>query len=284
MKALVLSGGGARGAFQAGVLSRMVKEGMGGFDVITGTSVGAINAAFLAQFPKDQFSLAVEQLERLWLGGLQVWKPRFLPFRILATLFGAKSIGSNRNLKRLLRENIDLADLRDTDVELRIPAVNLITGVLAVATHKTPDVLNWVLASSAVPAMFPPVKIQTTSGKQYHADGSLRETAPIRSAIKAGASDITAILTAHPQHVEGVKKVGSAWKIALRSLDILTHETLRNDIEICRKQFSGVSSRGMKRIIAYHPSVELPSLLSFSKKDIKQSFNQGFSLDPTITT
>jgi len=65
-RALVLSGGGSKGAFEAGVLQRLMGEEQRDYDLLCGTSVGAINAAYLAQTPLGQPREAAAKLRALW--------------------------------------------------------------------------------------------------------------------------------------------------------------------------------------------------------------------------
>ena len=67
MRALVLSGGGAKGAFQIGVLKKWIQEEGREYDILCGVSVGALNAAFLAQAPMGQLAAAYGKLAETWL-------------------------------------------------------------------------------------------------------------------------------------------------------------------------------------------------------------------------
>ena len=102
--ALVISGGGSRGAFTIGALKYIIIEQHQRFDIISGVSVGAINSAFLAQY-KDQVE-GVLALEQMWLKitTKKIYKHWF-PFRRFSALW-KKSLYNSKPLRDLIDANI----------------------------------------------------------------------------------------------------------------------------------------------------------------------------------
>ena len=120
--AIVLSGGGAKGAFQVGVLDELITNRGVKIDIAVGTSTGSIQALAVAQ---DD----IPKLLQLWLGlrnnsDIYVKKP----LGVAGGIIGADSIYDAKGLKKLLKQNADDAKLRSTGKKLRLGVVNLGTG------------------------------------------------------------------------------------------------------------------------------------------------------------
>lgn len=222
--ALVLSGGGARGAYEVGVLSYVYSEILrmrGGvapkLDVICGTSVGAINACYLAAHAQDPAS-GMRRLVDLWTS-LQV--ERVLKFDLglvgrLPRVFrgGGEAAGifdvapmvdlitrevSWRMLARTLRRGhlralcvsaTEVSTGRTTLFVDTAPDVRLPTGLGSrVVVQRETVGPQHALASAAIPLVFPPVQI----GAELYCDGGLRQNTPIAPAIRLGAERILVI-------------------------------------------------------------------------------------------
>jgi NTE family protein len=226
--ALVLSGGGARGAYQAGVLRGLADLGLlngtGPFDVLVGSSAGAINAALLAAHAPAGAE-AVDRLVKVWneidaaqvfrtdlrsLGGMGVKWIRDLSFGGALRKVAPKSLLDTSPLRDLLLEHIPFERI-DANIDagylraFALPATDLYTADGVVFLDAPVDVPLWkrgrwsierarirvehVLASSAIPVFFPSVEIE---GRHF-GDGSVRNTAPLSPAINLGADRIVAI-------------------------------------------------------------------------------------------
>jgi len=225
---LVLSGGGARGAYEIGVL-KYLREKLSDldtrFDVITGSSVGAINGAFLAataERPRAQ----VHMLERVWLElsldelypvGLKQLRelPRFLLGGVLTDRapHGA-AIGGVVDERRLaeildtkipwrgIGENLQRGHLRAfacaaTEVATGIATLFVQTASGRVEFAAAPDEVvvhtaigrAHAMASASIPGLLPAIRI----GEQFFVDGSLRHNTPMRPAMRLGAERLLVI-------------------------------------------------------------------------------------------
>ncbi len=226
MKSVVLTGGGARGAYQIGVLKAiadMYPDFVHPFDVICGTSAGALNAAGLAS-GTSLFRHTVARLEGLW-SGISSEKIYRTDFWGLTRRFGQFtkalisgesdphqpiSLLDNTPLRGFLDANIDFDQLNKNIAEEKIIALCVTAcgyrsgqSINFFQTHqpnsgwhlgqrigcKTSITLDHLLASSAIPMVFPPVKIN----REYFGDGVLRLMAPLSPAIHLGARDILVI-------------------------------------------------------------------------------------------
>lgn len=223
---LILSGGGARAAYQVGVLGAIAdllgESCRNPFPVIVGTSAGAINAVGLA-CGALHFASAVRRLTDVWQGFHcgDVYRsdwPGVL--RQASRFFGHSLLGMGKDLPVALLDSAPLGDLlaRELDFsgiaaavrmrQLRAVAVTAfgyesgqaVTFYQGRATidpwfrHRRVGVptrltLEHLLASAAIPLIFPPVKVN----REYFGDGSVRQQAPISPALHLGASRVLVV-------------------------------------------------------------------------------------------
>ncbi|MFL0809305.1 MAG: patatin-like phospholipase family protein [Agarilytica sp.] len=221
--ALILSGGGARASYQVGVLkaiSDICPHLHNPFPVICGTSAGAVNAAALAAHT-GEFRDAVRDLSHTWQG-LEVdqvfkvgWGAQIGgALKVLASLFSndigkerAVALLDNSPLRGLLEEVIPFKNIQkridNGDLEaLCITALGYSSGDSVSFFQGNQALRGWrrfrrvgtpcdisvehLLASSAIPAVFPTVKLS----KEYFGDGAMRQMAPISSALHLGANRV----------------------------------------------------------------------------------------------
>lgn len=228
-KGLVLSGGGARGAYQVGVLLAIADilqaEGSTeGFDVYTGVSAGAINATFLAA-GADNFTQAGKDLADLWgqLTSEQVFYSDMSSIgKIGFNWFRSVSVGAMTGsapgqalldtapLHQLLKDRLPFAKIQNNIDQGHLHALAITsldyqtsTAITFVQGHKNTP--SWkktrrhseatqiqaehVMASAAIPLLFPPVQV----GERYFGDGCVRNTAPCSPSIYLGAEKILVI-------------------------------------------------------------------------------------------
>ncbi len=196
-RALVLGGGGARGAFQVGMLQVLVGERGLDFQVLRGVSVGALNAAFLAQAPTEGDSLGhlhakVAALTQLWRGiqgNHSIYGQR--PGGLAAVAAGADSLYTLEPLKKLIAAHVDLEALRRSGRDFAVGTVSLVSGRYREWQPADPQFLAKLLASAAIPVVFPYVD----TGEDVLVDGGVRDITPLGSAFAAGADEIYVLLT-----------------------------------------------------------------------------------------
>jgi NTE family protein len=176
--ALVLGGGGAKGAFEVGALKVILKKIVP--DAVFGTSVGSFNSAFLLSL--DDIESGLVQLEELWL---DADKSIFFPYNedALLDIFKIKSVFSVRGLELSLKSFLGKKKFEDLLLPLYVKCTRLHDGS-AVFFNKG-DIIKPVLASCAVPPMFPSVKIR---GVEY-IDGGI-EGSGLKKAEEMGFKQI----------------------------------------------------------------------------------------------
>jgi NTE family protein len=232
---LILMGGGARAAYQVGVLDSvraiLVAEGWPAaknpFPIICGTSAGALNAAALAASSSD-FEEAMKRILNVWshFRASQVYRTDALgSFANAAHWLAALGLGwmiksrprslfDNSPLADLLKGFIDFARLRRAFAEGHMHALAVTASSYTSGQHVTyyqsrQKIDPWfrtqrlavsaeielahLMASSAIPFVFPAVSLQFDQGREFFGDGSIRQTAPISPAIHLGADRVMVI-------------------------------------------------------------------------------------------
>lgn len=195
--ALVLSGGGTRGAVQVGMLQVLAEIGFVP-DVIYGASVGAINGAAFASDPTVQ---GVEALASIWrsIRTDRVY-PRHRvpgPWRFLQRREG---VYANTGLLGIIEEGVGFTRLQDAPVPIEVVATSLADG--GERWFHTGPAAPALLASAAIPAIFPSVVV----GGEHYIDGGVVDNVPISRAIAAGATRIVVLLCGPPTYVPPAAK------------------------------------------------------------------------------
>lgn len=276
-RALVLMGGGARTAYQVGVLSglaAMLRLQPGGpdpfpFRILVGTSAGALNASFLASTATQGLG-AFDALRRFW-GGLhcrtvyRLEAPSWVRFsRLLAAvkLWGRArrqgSILDTMPLVDTLHRTISLAGI-DASLQagvldaIAITASSYTSGVHWTFCHSARDgrheswsrpgrraefqplTIEHLMASSAIPFLFPPTALWVDGRREFFGDGSMRQMSPLSPAVHLGARKVLVVGVGQPQRsgfgVADVAGTPSMAAIASHAMASVFHDTLMADVE-----------------------------------------------------
>ncbi len=180
--AFVLSGGGSLGAVQVGVLQALWDNGVRP-DLLIGTSVGAVNAAHVAGHGFTEDGLA--DLARIWTGLRRSDVFPLHPVRALSAVGGwAPSLVSDAGLRGLLHRHLTFAELGAAPLEMRVVATDLVSGRGVVLGEG--DALSAVMASAAIPALFPPV---VREGRCL-VDGGLADHGEVLASLSEEVDDI----------------------------------------------------------------------------------------------
>ncbi|MEJ0037417.1 MAG: patatin-like phospholipase family protein [Gammaproteobacteria bacterium] len=266
---LVLTGGGARSAYQVGVLRALAEifpRGRSPFQVIVGTSAGAVAASVLAA-EAVHWRRAVAGLEQVWgnFHAEQVFRvdPVYMCRSglhwILSLLSGGfllsppKSMLNNAPLRELLSKHVDWRGIRTSIARghlraLALCATSYITGQSVAFYDATDNVRDWarfqrvgrranlnldhLMASVAIPLLFPPMRL----GEEHFGDGAMRQTNPLSPAIHLGADRLLVIgVRARRQAGVAVAQVPidppTPGQIFGYMLDTLFTDTIYGDLE-----------------------------------------------------
>ncbi|WP_045878605.1 patatin-like phospholipase family protein [Pseudofrankia sp. DC12] len=211
--AFVIGGGGVLGAAEVGMLGALLEAGCRP-DLIVGTSVGAINGAAVAADPTPT---AIGRLTELWsdLGSSDVFAGG--PAKRLATVVQHGYLHSNAPLRHLLQEHL-AATFEELPVRFGCVAASIERAAARWFGAGQPDeavpLVDAVLASCAVPALLPPVKI----GDEHYVDGGLVESTPVGRAVALGARTVYVL---HVGRIERPLRPGRwPWEAGLVAFEI----------------------------------------------------------------
>ncbi|MEM9292417.1 MAG: patatin-like phospholipase family protein [Acidobacteriota bacterium] len=190
-RALVLSGGGGRGAYQAGVW-RFLEEVGWLPDVVTGTSVGSLNAALIGMgWDGRQLEDFWKRIERKSVYRSSLWQQLLASWRLRRPGRSPAGLLDPTPLRRLLEEVIDLESLRRSQIEVITTAVHVATARLRYFDSSQIGI-DHLMASCAIPVVFP---WQLIDGEP-HWDGGLMANTPVGPALRSGAVEVVAVLLA----------------------------------------------------------------------------------------
>lgn len=281
MKALVLSGGGSHGAFQVGVIKRLVELGRR-WDAVYGVSVGAINALHMAMFNSADAPAAAQTLEEFWLairGNGDVYQGwPFGMVDVVDILMKKGSIYDTSPLERFIRARFDAKKFAESNVNMAVGTVSLRSGQIVYADKKTPgDIVKWVMGSAAFPGAFEPIEID---GDRF-VDGGIRHTTPIAKAIADGATEMDVVIC-DPQTGEtapwDVTQAGSAVKVGIRAADIMANQVLITDQYVLDQHLLSAADSGFT-FRTYSPFAPWTvDSMTFDPAAIRQMIDVGYGI------
>lgn len=319
-KALVLMGGGARTAYQAGALQALASllpakhAGTFPFDILVGTSAGALNATFLASQASSGVQ-AFTQLAAFWtrLRSHQVYRLPRTPLSqwsrwatALGVTLSARNHGAaldSMPLVNTLHHAIDLPGIDRALAQGAIQALAVTASSYSSGVHWTfcqtaddndtapwrrpgrradmqPVTIEHLMASSAIPFLFPATPLWVDGGLEYFGDGSMRQISPLSPALALGATQVLAIGVGQPQRSSmGSSAPGNAatahrpptlGSIAGHAMASVFHDTLQADVEQVERMNASLSDLpdavrrelpfNKVQVLALHPSASLDAL------------------------
>ena len=226
----VLGGGGARGAAQVGVIQALFEAGVEAPAAIVGTSVGALNGASIAAFP----SLAgTMMLREVWLSrqAAAVFEAHPLGVIISGLRRDLLSVMPQQNVRNLIDRAQALTGIT-TFEQLRIPLAVVATDMNAgtPAVFRSGELAPALLASTAIPGVFPSVRINS----REHLDGGVVENTPLNIAIDDNAHEIVAVsLMAGGENEQAPASIP---ELIARTLQLSLHHQMLSDYERLRQR------------------------------------------------
>jgi NTE family protein len=313
--AFVLSGGGLRGCFQVGALKYLKDEGIKP-DIVCGISTGSLQAVGVT-LDMDMVELWTEKIKKtsdvysfcetrwtlislviyylvlnaMCAGILAIFLPIYPAF-IIASIISVilfcctfmcfiypgitlKSIYNLSGLKKILEKHLKNNALKNSKIDLFIGSVDLKSSVL---TYYAKDeiTIQEILAACAIPAIFQPV----AKGGMQSVDGGVRDIAPMRIAIRNGARDIYVIMCDPFEPHPHSQKINNLLDVLNRSLAIICHEIIINDIETTiRKNELADSRYDTINVYVIDPDAEFmefySDILNVNHKIIKRGIEKG---------
>jgi NTE family protein len=280
MHALVLMGGGARTAYQVGVLQALaamlrLQAGRGPsfpFQILVGTSAGALNVAYLAGAATQGLE-AFAGLARFWLRlrSQEVYRLDVPAWVRISRVAAAWALWRQTRAKRALLDNMPLVDTLHRTISLQgieeslaakaievvaVTASSYTSGVHWTFCHTARDqkheawmrpgrraefqplTIEHLMASSAIPFLFPATPLWVDGHPEYFGDGSMRQVSPLSPAMHLGAHKVLVVGVGQPQRSGLIQAPGDAVQrgptlggIAGHAMASVFHDTLQADVE-----------------------------------------------------
>lgn len=299
-RALVLSGGGAKGAFQYGALRYIAENEFNGmlpssyFNIISGVSVGSLNGVMMAQ---DNF----DKLSDLWNHITQdnIYKGNLGLLHIFWRLISHRlSVMSNEPLHEMIKRNISLDSVLKSNCDFMFGTVSVDTGLYySFHAHDFDSEVqfqNGILASTAMPVIWPPVnKLTTKSGLNYTqlVDGGVRNISPLGDVIDFDPDEVVVINCNSEDFQPYPDPAKNMLKIAIRVLtEITLNEIFRQDIReflhinrILKQLPPGTSLKRPDGTLYKHyeciliePDHDLGDALDFNREKLDRLIQEGY--------
>jgi NTE family protein len=206
--AFVLGGGGLLGAHEVGMLRALSEAGITP-DIVVGTSIGAVNGAFVAADPDG----AADRLTELWQGeSLRVVFSEAVLGRAVRLMRSGTHLHAIEPLKRLLADTLPAEAFSD----LKLPFHCVAAGIEDASAHWFTSglLVPAVMASCAVPGLLPPVEIDD----RHYFDGGLVDSIPVGRAVALGASTVYVLQVGRIESPLSVPK--RPWEVGLVAFEI----------------------------------------------------------------
>lgn len=339
--ALVLMGGGARTAYQVGVLKALasmlrLQPGTGAgesagfpFQVLVGTSAGALNVAYLAGSASAGLQ-AFEQLASFWsrLRSADVYELSVSPWVRVSKLVAALNLWRNARSHGAILNNMPLVDtlhravsLPGIEDSLRAKAIDAVavtassytSGVHWTFCHTARDrgheawsrpgrrsefqplTIEHLMASSAIPFLFPATALWVDGQREFFGDGSMRQVSPLSPAMHLGAHKILVVGVGQPQRSgltgggggAGLAREPTMGGIAGHAMASVFHDTLQADVEQAQRvtqtlrqlprEIAAVLPYRSVQVLAIQPTQSLDALAQAHGHELPASVRKALS-------
>ncbi|MBV6506420.1 MAG: hypothetical protein ILNGONEN_01997 [Syntrophorhabdaceae bacterium] len=270
--ALVISGGGSKGAFAVGAIEKLRDAGIE-FQVVSGTSTGSLIAPLVVT---DEIQLLRSMYTSVTTQDIIRERPNF-EFLLSDSIYDTNPVWS------LINSFITPArydEIMHSTTELYLTTVDLQSGEIVYWTQPTRNykhidsrevLMRAMLASASMPVFMPDVQINP-GGHQY-VDGGVREIAPFKVVIDNGATDIYSIVLSPENPSPSEKRYNNIPETLLRVIELFEREIVENDIE---------TAVLYNRAISYIRGVNETAKRLLSQSQYDQIFNATQNPDPFI--
>ena len=333
VRALVLMGGGARTAYQVGVLKALAsmlrlqasQDDAFPFQVLVGTSAGAINAAYLASTATRGLD-AFDHLGTFWsrLRSQDVYALRLSPWVRFSRLVAAVHLWGRARREGAVLDTMPLVDTLHRAIALdgieaaldegalqtvATTASSYTTGVHWTFCHSARDrwhepwnrpgrraefqplTIEHLMASSAIPFLFPATPLWVDGRREFFGDGSMRQVSPLSPAMHLGAHQVLVVGVGQPERAglggdarPGVPGLGA---IAGHAMASVFHDTLQADVEQAQRVTSTLDQLPREvaamlpyrsvQVMALQPSQSLDALAQAHAHELPAAVRRAFS-------
>lgn len=290
--ALVLSGGGAKGAYEVGVLQRLCEDSThaNSWSILTGTSIGAMNAGALAQWPQEEQCKGVNTSLLSYWKGIKTLDDVMIAGKMSVTgstescFTATGSVNMYDNLmdhgglcdpspgRSAYKQVVSQQRIRSSGMKLSVVSSSLLTAKPVWFTESDEDIVHGCLASGAIAPLVYPVYAR----HQWFVDGGIFHNTPIIEALRRGASKILVICLDADEHVPldnttmANKNVGP--DIVNYYIQVATQEYMvKNELTLACRDYPHATIMGVV------PQSFVGDLLGFTSTDIEKMRRMGYA-------
>lgn len=284
-KALVISGGGSKGAFAGGVAEYLMKERGNHYDLFLGTSTGSLMVSHLSLGMLDELKKLYTSVNQESIFSNNPFRIRringekVITIRHMNTLWnflnGRKTFGESRNLRSLIKNSVTekmFEEIADKNKEVVVTVSNLSANRVEYKSSKDCtylDFCDWIWGScNYVPFM----SLLEKNGQQY-ADGGFGCLVPIREAIERGATEIDAIILETELTQLNRMPAKNPFALLFSVQEFMMEQVEKHNITIGKLS---AKHRDVKLNLYYTPTVLTTNSLIFDQKKMKKWWESGY--------
>ena len=244
MRALVISGGASKGAFAGGILEHLIYERGKDYDILVGTSTGALIVPFAAikelEILKTTFTTITQKdifnvspFKIIKRRGLHIAKMNHLGM-IRQFISRKKTFGESKNLRKLIGRTLSISNfekIKNSGKEVFVTVANITSNRVqykSIKDYDYKDFCDWMWASSNI---VPFMSLVKKDGQEY-ADGSFGSYIPIQYAINKGATKIDVIILNPKDHNINTLPSRTAFDVLTKTFDFMLSQIEKDDIAI----------------------------------------------------
>jgi len=276
-RALVLSGGGAKGSWSSGVISYLVEVQKIQWDIVVGSSTGSLLAPLASIGESERLKEAYTSVNNKSIFNIPPFNEKG-KVRLLNALWRVlnkkTSLGQANNLKKKIKQIITEEDYNRIIKENKevIAVVSNMTKFRSeyksTRTETYDSFCEWMLCSSSVPLLF---EVQYNNGCEY-LDGGVLNSIPIQQAIDMGATEIDVVILS-AEVTKDYPKMKNMFDVAMRTIDFMNKEINKDDIVLGK--LSGEAQE--VKINIYRTPISLTkNSIIFNKEEMLKWWSMGY--------
>lgn len=289
-KALVISGGGSKGAFAGGVAQYLMKKENRNYDMFLGTSTGSLMVSHLALGMLDELKELYTSVNKKSIFSNNPFKIRKIAGEQIVKinhfntfwnfLNGRKTFGESKNLRKLIKENITkemYEQIINQDKEVVVTISNITANQIEYKSNKEcsyEDFLDWIWGS----CNYVPFMSLLEKNRQQYADGGFGSLVPIREAISIGATEIDAIILETEVNYINRLHAKNPFTLLFDIIAFMLSNVERHNITIGKL---AASQKDVKLNLYYTPTVLTTNSLIFNKNLMRKWWDSGYAYAKT---
>lgn len=285
MRALVISGGGSKGAFAGGVAQFLLEEEKNKYDIFIGTSTGSLLVCHLALNKIEKIKKVYTSVDQHSIfnrcpfiiknkNGIDTI--RINHFNVLINfLRGSKTFGESYNLKKLIKKTITESEF----IELKKSSMNIIITVTNLSSNEVEyksindssydDFCDWIWIS----CNYVPFMSLVTKNNYEYGDGGFTSLVPIQEAISLGSTEIDVVILETEVHISPKFTGKNPFSLMVNLFGTLLDQVKKNDVKIGKL---AALHKNVKLNLYYTPTQLTSNALVFNRINMQKWWKQGF--------